>query len=166
MAVEHLLPFRIRVVGLPPSECGPHSRIEAGIQRGEEIEQSQAPVGDALEFDGELRLKAPAAQGTTPPVFLGPCTHGPPTGRFIYISWTGEADGRRQMFRRMKIPLGTITWEQIGRLQRDPDARLVATVQGMDRRGGPACATVPLRDGGWQVETTARGGARRPNQST
>jgi hypothetical protein len=56
------------------------------------------------------------------------------------------------MFRRMKIPLATITWDQIDRLRRDPRSRLVATVQGTDRRGGPACATVPLDGGGWQLE--------------
>ena len=140
------------MIGLPPAEFGPQERIEAGMQRGEEIEQSQAPAGEALEFAGELRLKAAVRQGSAAPVFLGPWTHGPPAGRFLYISWTGEAGGRRQMFRRMKIPLKTISWEQIERVQRDPKARLVATVQGTDRRGGPACATVPLEGGGWQVE--------------
>lgn len=149
---DQMLPFRIRIVGLPPSDCGPHSGIEAGIQRGDEIEQSQAPVGDALEFTGELRLKVPTPRGSESPVFLGAFTHGPPTARFIYISWTGEVDGQRRMFRRMKIPLGTISWDQIGRVQRHPGAELLATVQGMDRRGGPACATVPLEGGGWQVE--------------
>lgn len=147
-----MLPFRIRIVGLPAAACGPAQRIEAGVQGGEEIEQSQAPVGEALEFDGELRLKAPVRQGAASPVFLGPYTHGPPTGRFLYISWTGEVGGPRQMFRRMKIPLGTISWEQIERVQRDPHARLVATVRGTDRKGGPACATVPLEGGGWRVE--------------
>lgn len=120
------------------------------MQRGEEIEQSQAPIGESLDFTGELRLKSP--RSSTPPVFLGPFTHGPPAGRFLYISWTGEVDGQRRMFRRMKIPLATITWDQIDRLRRDPRSRLVATVQGTDRRGGPACATVPLDGGGWQLE--------------
>ena len=106
------------------------------MQRGEEIEQSQAPIGESLDFTGELRLKSP--RSSTPPVFLGPFTHGPPAGRFLYISWTGEVDGQRRMFRRMKIPLATITWDQIDRLRRDPRSRLVATVQGTDRRGGPA----------------------------
>lgn len=144
--------FRVRIVGLPPADWGSQARIEAGVQRGEEIEQSQATAGQALEFNGELRLKALARQGIASPVFLGPYAHGPPTGRFLYVSWTGEVDGRRQMFRRMKIPLGTISWEQVDQVQRDPRARLVATVQGTDRRGGPACATVPLEGGGWQVE--------------
>ena len=133
-------------------DCGSQERIEAGVQRGDEIEQSQPPLGDFLVFDGELRLKAPVRPGAASPVFLGPYTHGPPAGRFLYISWTGEAGGRRQMFRRMKIPLRTISWEQVEQVQRDPRARLVATVRGTDRRGGPACATVPLGGGGWQVE--------------
>lgn len=151
-----MLPFRIRIVGLPPADWEAEKRIEAGVQRGEEIEQSRAPAGEALKFQGELRLKAPVRQGTAAPVFLGPYTHGPVTGRFLYVSWTSEASGTRRMFRRMKIPLGTISWEQIERVRREPHAKLVATVQGMDRRGGPACATVPLEGGGWQVEREGR----------
>jgi len=143
-------------VGLPPADWGSETRIEAGVQRGEDIEQSQRPAGDALEFNGELRLKAPARQGKALPVFLGPWTHGPPTGRFLYSAWTAGAGGERHRFRRMKIPLGTISWEQVEQVQRDPRARLVATVQGKDRRGGPACATVPLEGGGWQVERDGR----------
>src|SRR6476620_2837953 len=107
------LPFRIRIVGLPPADWESEKRMEAGVQRGEEIEQSRAPAGEALEFKGELRLKAPVGRGTAAPVFLGPYTHGPVTGRFLYVSWTSEASGKRRMFRRMKIPLGAISWEQI-----------------------------------------------------
>ncbi len=153
---QQTLPFRIRIVGLPPAVCGPHERVEAGVQRGEEIEQSQAPIGRALEFSGELRLKPAAGRGAASPIFLGPYTHGPPTGRFLYISWTGEVEGQRRMFRRMKIPLATISRDQIERVRGDPRARLVATVHGTDRRGGPACATVPLEGGGWQVEQDGR----------
>lgn len=152
MPDQPLLPFRIRMVDLPPPRFGAEGRIEAGLQRGQEIEQSQAPVGESLEFAGELRLKAPAGGAAAAPIFLGPCTQGPPSARFLYISWTGDQQGRRTMFRRMKLPLKSITWDQIDQVLQQPGAILVATVAGTDRRGGPACATVSLLGGGWQVE--------------
>jgi hypothetical protein len=153
MPAQPVVPFRIRLRGLPPTRCGDYTQVEAGLQRGAAIVQSQPPVGEGLEFVGELRVKDVSATARRrPPVFLGPDTHGPATDRFLYVAWTGETDGVRARFRRLKLPLGGVTWTQIDALGRDPTATLVATVAGRDRHGGPACATVPLLDGGWQVE--------------
>ncbi len=44
------------------------------------------------------------------PVFVGPLAHGPPAGRFLYLSWrnpTGE------YARRLKLALGSIAWSDI-----------------------------------------------------
>lgn len=115
--------------------------------------QSRPLTGDTLELTGELRLKAAdAAARRHAPVFLGPFTHGPPAGRFLYVSWTGEENGIRGMFRRLKLPLGEIGWPLIDATQCEPGGILTATVAGRARDGGPACATVPLLDGGWRVE--------------
>ena len=48
------------------------------------------------------------------PNFLGPLTHGPTTGRFIYIN-IGKSAGQFDSCweRRLKIPLDGITWEMI-----------------------------------------------------
>ncbi len=91
--------------------------------------QSQPPAGEALEFSGELRLKDTSTEARrSAPVFLGPDTHGPPTGRFLYVAWTGEAGGTRAMFRRLKVPLGGVTWAHIDALCQDRTAMLAATV--------------------------------------
>ena len=148
-----VIPFRIRLRGLPASTFGTRERIEAGVQRGEEIVQSRPLSGDMLELTGELRLKAmDAAARRKAPVFLGPFTHGPPAGRFLYVTWTGEEHGVRCRFRRLKLPLGGITWALIDAALGEPGGTLAATVAGRARDGGPACATVPLLDGGWRVE--------------
>ena len=153
MPSQLVVPFRIRLRGLPGARCGDHAQVEAGLQRGEEIVQSQPSLGEALDFVGELRVKGISATARLrSPVFLGPDTHGPAANRFLYVVWTGEKDGDRARFRRLKLPLGGVTWAQIDALGGDPAATLVATVAGRDRHGGPACATVPLLDGGWRVE--------------
>ena len=145
------LGFRITMTELPPLECCGHARIEAGLQYRQAVVQSQAPLGESLLFSGELRLKAEAGSDGASPVFLGPFTHGPPSARFLYVVWTGEAGGAREMFRRMKIHLGAITWDQLAKARRHPGLVLEARVTGRDRHGGPACASVPLLDGGWRV---------------
>jgi hypothetical protein len=152
-----VIPFRLRLRGLPASTCGTRERVEAGLQRGEEIVQSQPLTGDMLELSGELRLKATdAAARRKAPVFLGPFTHGPAAGRFVYVSWTGEEHGMRGMFRRLKLPLGGISWALIDAALGEPGGTLVATVAGRARDGGPACATVPLLDGGLAGGTVTR----------
>jgi hypothetical protein len=66
-------------------------------------------------FDLTLQLKP---SGSEAPVFVGPFTHGPPTGRFLYLGWR---DVRGAFAQRLKLPLGTITWsdvrEALGRQQ-------------------------------------------------
>jgi hypothetical protein len=147
------IPVRVRLRGLPPAASVGRQRIEAGLQRGKEIVQSRPPTGDTLELTGELRLKAAdTVARRQAPVFLGPFTHGPPAGRFLYVAWTGEENGIRAMFRRLKLPLGGITWTLIDAALREPGGILAGTVAGRARDGGPACATVPLLDGGWRVE--------------
>ena len=145
-----VIPFRVRMTPLPAADCGSTTRIEAGLQRGQEVVQAQSPKGEALEFVGELRIKS-LDDRTGSPVFLGAFAHGPPAGRFIYIVWTGEERGVRRMFRRMKLQLGGIGWAEVDRVLREERGEIVAIVSGVDRRGGPACATVPLLAGGWRV---------------
>jgi hypothetical protein len=93
------------------------------------------------------------------PNFLGPLTQGPPTGRFIYIDigkLAGQSDS--QWERRIKVPLGGITWELIGQVSVDPALVLEARLPGVGRDGGPSCGTVaPAR--GWvsRTRSTAEG---------
>lgn len=148
MTAERTIPFRIHLTGLPPTTCGPHQRIEAGIQRGDDVLPGAAGPDGSLVFAGELRLKSPARPDA--PVFLGAYAFGPPGQRFLYLSWSGEENGKREMFRRMKIPLGSITWAQVDALRAEGSV-LEVSVAGTGRDGGPACATVPLLGDGWQV---------------
>jgi hypothetical protein len=83
--------------------------------------------------------------------FSGPFVHGKPGERFLYLSWKPKSwdattPQRNDVYiRRMKIHLKTITPSLI-----EHASVLQATVAGKARDGGPACASVPLLDGGWQ----------------
>ena len=146
------IPFVIRVVDLPPDASVGQTEIALGIQRrdaaGDEVLPAAYQRDGTAEVRGELRRK----EDSTPPVFLGPFTFGPPAGRFVYLSWSGvpAGGGARAMFRRIKIPLAGISARLLAELDRTPGAALVATIAGTARDGGPACATVPLVER-WRV---------------
>ena len=83
------------------------------------------------------------------PNFLGPLTHGPATGRFIYIN-VGKSAGQFDSCwnRRIKIPLGGITWEMIEKAS--TKMFLEGRLPGTGKDGGPSCATVNPTEG-WKV---------------
>lgn len=128
------------------------------VQRGrdallEPVRQS----GDALVFDLAVRAGTPRADGA--PNFLGPFAQGKPDDRFIYVNSgtsAGQADSR--WTRRAKVRLSGISRELVERALDAPGAVLQARMEGIGRDGGPACAGVPLLDGGWTLVRDGEGG--------
>ena len=110
---------------------------------------------DALVFDLDIALDGINAAGG--PRLLGPFVQGPPTARFVYIS-VGASAGQigSPWQRRVKVPLGGISWQMIEALS--PGERLTAHIASRGRDGTPACATVPILPPGWRVtRSSARG---------
>lgn len=141
--MERNLPLRITLLQ-PPRD------VVFCLQRGKtEIVSQVRSVGDDLSFDLSLRL------GERPgglPNFLGPFAQGPPAGRFVYVnSGTSAGQPGSCWTRRAKIPLSAITWPMIEEVLAASDRILEARIAGTAKDGGPACATVPLLGGGWQV---------------
>lgn len=84
--------------------------------------------------------------------FAGPAVHGKRGERFFYLSWSGEAGGVRVRFRRLKIHLREVKLAQwTAALRPGAKALLQARVHAVAKDGGPACASVPLLDGGWTI---------------
>ena len=140
------LPIRIVLVAPPAG-------IDYGIQHGsgstyETLFVQQQTRGD-VSFDFDVRVADTRKDGQ--PNFLGPFVQGPPTGRFIYVD-VGTYAGQKNTpwARRMKIPLGGITWALIKKARSKSGQRLVARIQGTGKDGGPVCATVALIDG-WEI---------------
>ncbi len=123
----------------------PPAGVDFGLQLGKESDyrtvRTQRSQGDDLRFDGMVTAKGDRGDG--PPNFLGPLTQGPPAGRFLYIDIgksAGQVDSGWE--RRIKVPLGGITWEMIEGVAADPELVLEGRVPGTGRDGGPSCATV------------------------
>ena len=116
----------------------PTPGVDFGLQSGHggacEIVQKQRSHGKDLMF--EFLITAKRRGQKDPPGFTGPFVQGPAGDKFVYINigtYAGQAN--TPWSRRLKIPLGMITWKMIesGRL-------LVAHVPGTSSDGAPSCA--------------------------
>ena len=146
--MERNLPLRITLLQ-PPRD------VVFCLQSGKtEIVSPVRSTGDDLSFDFSVRVgQRPDGQ----PNLLGPFAQGPPAGRFVYVNsgtCAGEVDS--SWTRRAKIPLSGLSWPLIEEALAAADGILEARIAGTGKDGGPACATVPLLDGGWKL---ARGQA-------
>jgi hypothetical protein len=137
----------LRVVVLDPPE-GVVWRMQRG--RHELVDPVSAAKGK-LVFQADVRVGGERADGG--PNFLGPFAHGRPDDRFLYVN-SGMAAGQADSCwsRRAKVKLGGIGWELVEQSLADPDTVLAARFAGSARDGSPACASIPLLDGGWRVE--------------
>ena len=141
---ERELTLRITVLQPPPG-------VAFCLQRGRtDLVPATRVSKGRLAFDFTLRVMGRRAEG--PPNFRGPLAHGPPAGRFVYVNsgtLAGQADSC--WTRRAKVPLSGIGWELIEQALSAPTTTLEASILGTAKDGGPACATVPLLDGGWRA---------------
>jgi hypothetical protein len=127
------------------------------VQRGRDALVDPAHrSADALVFDLAVRAGT-RADGA--PNFLGPFAQGKPDDRFIYVN-TGTSAGQvnSRWTRRAKVRLSGISRELVERVLDTPGAVLQARMEGIGRDGGPACAGVPLLDGGWTLLQNGDGG--------
>ncbi len=75
----------------------------------------------------------------------GAYAHGPRQARFLYLTLKARQADSWQIVKRIKIPLGAITWDMV--------ARALAEDKTLDVKvSGQGAAIVPLLDGGWQVQ--------------
>jgi hypothetical protein len=129
----------------------PPAGVDFGVQKGRgssyETIQTQRSKTGGLHFEFTVRAKD-SKDGL--PNFLGPFVQGPPHGRFVYIdigTYAGQTN--TPWSRRLKIPLGGITWDIIEQMSNSVQA-LEARVQGTGKDGGPSCGTVK-RFAGWEL---------------
>jgi hypothetical protein len=143
--------LRVIVEPMPPPKFGDWTEIDGRLQKGQTTVPPVRRVGDTAVMDAEVQ--AVPNQRTGEPNFLGDYAHGTPADRFLYVAWEGTRDGERERFRRAKIRLTGITWPLLDRLARTPGGRLQATMDGVDRHGGPACGSWARGEEVWTLAT-------------
>lgn len=134
----------------------PPAGVAFAVQRGRDgLLPPTRTTRTRLTFEFTLRLGKPRAGGR--PNFLGDCAQGTPDARFVYVNSGQRARQPGSPWdRRAKIMLGSIDKALLQRALDAPDCVLEARFAGAGRDGGPACATVPLLDGGWQLAAAHR----------
>ena len=143
----------LRIVVLDPP-----AGVTFAVQRGRgELVAPKLTGEAAIHFEVPVR-----ARGDGDPNFLGPFVQGPRGGRFIYVN-SGTLAGQAESCwtRRAKVPLGAISSSLVAQANAGEGRVLEACIAGRAGDGGPACATVPLLDGGWRL--TLREGATNRN---
>lgn len=142
------IPLRISVMGPPAG-------VEFRLQRGQSNLMAPARATNMeIQFDFALRLGPPRAGR---PNLLGEAAQGPPAARFVYIN-SGRQAGQQGTFwdRRAKVPLQGISEKLVKAVLAAPGTVLEARIAGTAKDGGPACATVPLLEGRWQLSQASR----------
>jgi len=129
---------------------GPVPGVALAMQRGRDSIVPPVritPEAVTLEVSGEIRARP---DGTL--ALYGPDVHGPPAARFLYVT-VGVRAGQHDSpwNRRAKIPLTGIPDDVLNAVRVRTGLVLEARIAGRARDGGPACATVPILGGGWQV---------------
>lgn len=129
----------------------PLAGVDIGVQKGHgndyETFQTQKAKNQDLRFEFTVRVKE-GKDGQ--PNFLGPFAQGPASGRFVYLdigTYAGQTN--TPWGRRLKIPLGGISWQMIEKALRSSTA-IETRVPGTGGDGGPTCGTVKSFDG-WKL---------------
>lgn len=139
--------LRLRVVLVAPP-----AGVRWALQLGRDQLVAPATVAaDRVVLETTVTLGAPAPDGTRS--LRGPAVQGPRGGRFLYANCgTSAGDMSSPWTRRAKVPLPTaLEPELVAAWQRAPTQIFEAHVAGTDRKGGPACASVPLLGEGWRL---------------
>ena len=135
----HTIHLQVICRNQPPIEQD-NRPTEFGLQdkKTELLPGKPLPDG-AVAF--QLDLQATRQPETDQPRFRGAYVHGTPS-QFLYLGWRHAGEPTSPWIKRIKIPLATITWQQIQGLARS-GAVLQASVD------GSGAATVRLLDNGW-----------------
>jgi len=121
--------------------------VYLGIQKGSEVIEAVPGSREQVIFRPTFRI---ARQADGSPNFLGPFAKGTPQERFFYLSW-GVMDKKAHsvMFRRAKIHLNPLTWEQVrSALSNDRPLKVVIDMTG--KKGDPICASIRQDRAKWE----------------
>jgi hypothetical protein len=138
--------LRLRIVVLRPPKG-----VTFAVQCGRE---KLVPPVHTTSAEQAFEVSVRVAEGKDGrPNFLGPFAQGPAGQRFVYVNSGRYANEAALPWnRRAKVHLRGIDWPLVREAQAR-GAALEARIEGTARDGGPACATVPLLDGGWRLVT-------------
>ena len=134
--------FRVICINPPQFACG-FSELEFGLQdKGKALLIGSETGSDERRYDFRLSVQKHDDGSAN---FSGAYAHGPRQARFLYLTLKARQADSWQIVKRIKISLRVITWDMVARALAEDKTLAVAV-------SGQGAATVPLLDGGWQVQ--------------
>ena len=127
--------------------------VDYGIQRGKgsdyETLYLQRPSNPRAQIVFDVPISVTDADGV--PNFGGPFVQGKPGDRFLYVD-IGKYAGQRNTTwaRRMKVPLGNITWALIEQAAKSGKA-IETRIPGTSKDGGPTAASTAKLQSAWAL---------------
>ncbi len=131
----------VRIVGsrLPGRHCGPYTEVRVGLAQRVGCDPDGGFPADVREAVWETTIEVREKDGV--PAFKGAAVNGPPSERFLYLTWTGRLEGRPEaMFRRAKLRLDAVPPATLSKALRS--GRLLARLDLTAADGMPVCASV------------------------
>lgn len=114
----------------------PIHNVHVGVQIGDRPDRLVAGDAESAEWVLEVRVRR-TDDGLD---VTGPGVHGRRGERFVYLTW-GDVGQVFNMFRRAKLMLGAVDPALVDEAE-SSDRPLVATIDLIDRYGGPVCGRV------------------------
>ena len=135
--------IRMRIICVDPMRhCPGIDAIQFGLQdKKQDLHWGREVAADAVSFEFTLDVRR---HNDGWPNFTGAFAHGTREKRFVYLTYKVPDGESWQIYRRLKVPLHEISWEQVEAALAEGQA-LQARVSGL--RSG----TVPLLHGGWMA---------------
>lgn len=136
---SHIVRLQLTCVTPPP--CPPDTKdVEFGLQDRHLVVHPGQPRPDgSLQYEIDVVV---IHQPETPEVrWRGPYVHGTPAAPFLYLSLRRHPAQPTDWMRRLKVPLPSLSWDQVEWTQATPC--FAASVS------GSGSGTVPLLSDGW-----------------
>ena len=125
----------------------PREPVYLGIQKGNEVIEAVPGDRKQVVFRPTFRV---TKQPDGSPNFLGPFAKGTPQERFFYLSWgVMDKKGGFAMFRRAKIHLNHLTWNEVGEAL-SSKRPLKVKIDMTGKNGEPVCASIRADRADWQ----------------
>ncbi len=140
--------FHLKCSDFPGKNCLGREDIYLAQQKNQElIEDTPGNASyKTFEFVAHYNMGKDGS-----PNFLGPFIFGKTGDKFLYLVWYNLVDGQKDMFRRAKIKLNHLSWEEVNQASENKRP-LVAEIKLMDKFGDPVCASLKESHIQWKVK--------------
>ncbi len=135
--------IRMRIICVDPMRhCPGIDAIEFGLQdKKQDLHCGRSIAADTITFEFTLDVRRHNDGRAN---FTGAFAHGTREKRFVYLTYKVPDGESWQIYRRLKVPLHEISWEQM-------ETALTERRTLQARVSGLRAGTVPLLDGGWMA---------------